>query len=184
MSRPAIFLDRDGTLIEDADYLRSPEQIRLLPGVTDGLRRLQEAGYALIVVSNQSGVARGMFSEGEVEAVHWTLMGLLSESEVRLDGIYYCPHHPDASDGTYGVVCRCRKPEPGMLEQAMREHDLEGEGSWTIGDSVRDLQAGKAVGARTILVRTGKPVPDPPPVEADYVEDGLSEAVERILSSP
>lgn len=145
--RKAVFLDRDGTLIEDRDYLRDPAAVRLLPGVVPALTRLKAQGWALVVVTNQSGVARGLMSAADVAAVNAVLVRALPEA-AALDGIYVCPHGPEEG-------CACRKPRPGMLERASRELGIAPERSWIVGDKADDLRAGRAFGCRGILVLTG-----------------------------
>lgn len=154
--RPAVFLDRDGTIIDDVDYLTRPDQIRLIPGAAAAIRRLNHAGWIVVVVTNQSAVARGMLTEAGLAEIHARLDELLAAEGARIDGYYYCPHHPEAANAAYRRVCECRKPAPGMLLQAAREMRLDLEASVMIGDSLRDLEAGKAAGCKTLmLVRTG-----------------------------
>lgn len=152
LSGYTIFLDRDGTLNPDPGYIRSPDQFDLFPGVAQALAKLVRAGARLIVVTNQSGVARGLISMGELEAVHAKLRRLLGEADVRLDALYVCPHHPDES-------CRCRKPNTGMIDQAVRECAVDLTRSYLIGDHLRDMELAKRVGSRGILVTTGAVLP-------------------------
>ena len=151
----AIFLDKDGTLIEDVPYNVDPALIRLYPGVPEALRRFRSAGYRLIVISNQAGVARGYFEESALAGVRETLYGLLAAEGVPLDGFYYCPHHPDGVVAAYAVACECRKPGPGMILRAAREHCVDLAGSWMIGDILNDVEAGSRAGCRTVLVDNG-----------------------------
>lgn len=146
----AIFLDRDGTLNEEAEYLSDPAGLVLLPGAGEALKVLTDMGFLLVVVSNQSGVARGYFGIGEVEAVNERLAGLLRPYGVHFDLIAYCPHHPDHTG-----PCSCRKPEPGMLMDAARKLDVDLSRSWMVGDKLADVEAGAAAGCRTALVLTG-----------------------------
>lgn len=148
MANRAIFLDRDGTLIRDVGYPSDPAAVELLPGATRALRELSRAGYLLVVVSNQSGVGRGIVTAREADAVHQRLVRELALVQVRLDAAYYCFHAP-------GDGCECRKPRPGLLRQAAREHDIALELSFVIGDEARDVQAGRAVGCRTLLLGEG-----------------------------
>lgn len=150
--RPAAFLDRDGTLIEEVNYLHRPEQVRVIPGVREALLRLRAEGVALVVVTNQSGVARGYFTEDDVHAVHRHLEALL---DLPFDGTYACFHHPRGEVARYAGVCACRKPSPGMLEQAARELGLDLTQSAMFGDKVSDLGAGRALALPAFLVRTG-----------------------------
>ena len=151
----AIFLDRDGTLVEPRHYPSRPEELVLYPGLGPELRRLQAAGFRLIVITNQSGLARGYFSEADLAAMHDYLAGELAAEGVRIDGIYYCPHHPDGSIPELAIRCECRKPRPGMLLRAAVEHDLELSRSWFAGDILDDVEAGNRAGCRTLLVDIG-----------------------------
>jgi D-glycero-D-manno-heptose 1,7-bisphosphate phosphatase len=153
--RKAIFLDKDGTLIEDVPYNCDTSLIRLMPGVSEGLRRLQAAGYALIVVSNQPGVAHGLFTTEALHHVETALRALLADDAIRLDGFYYCPHHPDGRIAAYAAACDCRKPSPGLLMQAASDYAVELHASWMIGDILHDVEAGRRAGCRTILIDNG-----------------------------
>jgi len=153
--RAAVFLDKDGTLVVDVPYNVDPERISLTQGAVAGLRALHAAGYLLIVVSNQSGVARGFFEEAALGAVEARLRALLDDAGVPLTGFYYCPHHPDGNVERYAVACACRKPGPGLLLQAAHEHDLDLGRSWLVGDILHDVEAGRRVGCRTILLDVG-----------------------------
>jgi len=153
--RKAIFLDKDGTLIEDVPYNCDVRMIRLMPGASEGLRRLQVAGYALIVVSNQPGVAHGFFPTDALRQVEMTLGALLQDERVRLDGFYYCPHHPKGRVTAYAAVCDCRKPSPGLLIQAASDYGIDLRASWMIGDILHDVEAGRRAGCRTILIDNG-----------------------------
>lgn len=148
----AVFLDRDGTIIEDPGYLSRPEQVRFLPGAIEGLRRMQEAGYLLVIITNQSGIARGYFTEEDLHLVHAHLIEQLKVQGISLAGIYYCPHHPEKGNPPYVKVCHCRKPESGLLERAAEELSLDLTSSWMIGDKKSDILAGKKAGCRTILI--------------------------------
>ncbi len=175
MPREAVFLDRDGTLIEEVHYLADPEQVRLIPGAADAVRKLNDAGVLVIVVTNQAGVARGYFPESRVSAVHERLSRLLGECGAKVDAYYHCPHHPTEGRGEYRIECACRKPKPGMLLAAARDFDIELARSWMIGDKPCDAGAGAAAGCRTLLVRTGHGAKLP-----DAVAD-VGEAVSIVL---
>ena len=153
--RPAIFLDRDGVIIEDVKYLASPTQVRLIAGSADAIAELNRAGWPVVVVTNQSGVARGMFTLEGVHAVHRHLSDQLAGYGAKIEAYYFCPHYPTAEVPAYRTECSCRKPKPGMLRQAAAELGLDLARSWMIGDRESDLAAGAAAGASTILVRTG-----------------------------
>jgi D-glycero-D-manno-heptose 1,7-bisphosphate phosphatase len=153
--RAAVFLDKDGTLIEDVPYNVDPDLIRLTDGALDGLRALHDAGYLLIVVSNQSGIARGYFEEQALGSVEARLRALLDAAGVPLAGFYYCPHHPDGCVDAYSVECACRKPAPGLLARAAGDHGVSLGRSWIIGDILHDIEAGRRAGCRTILLDVG-----------------------------
>ncbi|HEY1187157.1 MAG TPA: HAD family hydrolase [Gemmata sp.] len=155
MLREAVFLDRDGTLIEEVNYLSHPDQVRLIPGAAEAVRRLNDLGVLVVVVTNQSGVARGYFPESRVVEVHERLIALLAERGAVVDAFYFCPHHPKEGIGVYRVTCGCRKPKPGMLLAAARDLGIDLAGSWMIGDKPCDAEAGLAAGCRALLVRTG-----------------------------
>lgn len=153
--RQAVFLDRDGTVNDEVHYLSQPEQLVLLPTVAETIAELNQRKIAVVVVTNQAGVARGYFPEQRLDAIHQRLRKLLEERGARLDGVYYCPHHPTAGLGAYKRNCDCRKPMPGMLTQAAQELGLDLTRSLMVGDRESDLQAGAAAGSLTALVRTG-----------------------------
>jgi D-glycero-D-manno-heptose 1,7-bisphosphate phosphatase len=146
--RATVFLDRDGTINEEVDYLDDPDRLRLIPGAAEAIRLLNNAGILVIVVSNQAGVGRGYFSTATVEAIHQQLAKQLVKHGACVDAIYYCPHHPNEG-------CECRKPRPGMLLQAARKHGIDTRRAFIVGDKVSDLDAGRRVGCQTVLVLTG-----------------------------
>lgn len=184
---PAVFLDRDNTLIEDPGYICDPNQVRLLPGAAAALRRLRQAGYLLVVATNQSGVARGLFTEDDLQAVHERLRELLRAEDADVDAIYYCPYlsGPEAVNDTYRRDSDLRKPRPGMLLLAAQELNLDLTRSWMVGDSERDMEAGRAAGCRTILI-TRDSAPDGEATlgntQPDYVAADFAEATERIIA--
>jgi D,D-heptose 1,7-bisphosphate phosphatase len=153
--QPAVFLDKDGTLVDDVPYNVDPERIELSAGAAEGARLLSEAGYALVVVSNQSGVARGLFAEESIAGVESRIRELLADYSVRLAGFYYCPHHPAGKVERYARLCSCRKPAPGMLLTAARDLSLDLSRSWLIGDILDDVEAAHAAGCRAVLLDTG-----------------------------
>jgi len=153
--RAAVFLDKDGTLIEDIPYNVDPDLIRLTDGAVDALRLLHAAGFVLIVVSNQSGVARGYFEEAALEAIERRLRAILEPAGIPLAGFYYCPHHPDGIVNAYAVECACRKPAAGLIQRAAHEHGVDLARSWMIGDILHDVEAGRRAGCRTILLDVG-----------------------------
>jgi histidinol-phosphate phosphatase family protein len=156
IAEPVIFLDKDGTLVRDLPYNADPSKIILEEGAASGLRRLAGAGCHFVVVSNQSGVARGFFKEEALQAVADRLGQVLAESAgVTLDGFYYCPHHPQGSVAEYAVECGCRKPQPGMLIKAAQALGIDLRKAWMVGDILDDVEAGKRAGCRTILIDNG-----------------------------
>ena len=178
--RPAVFLDRDGTLIEDRPYLRDPAQVHLLPGASEAVRRLNAAAIPAVVVTNQSGIARGRLTEADYAATVRRLDELLATAGARLDGHYHCPHLPDLTG-----PCDCRKPGPLLYERAARDLDLDLAASWWVGDRERDLGAADRFGGRAILLLTGagpgesrQPREAPRPVAVD-----LLSAVAHILDA-
>lgn len=155
--RPAVFLDRDGTLVDELGFLARAEDLRLLPGAAEAVRRLNEQGLVAVVVTNQSGIARGLFGERELAAVHARLAAELARAGAHLDDVLHCPHHPSEGSPPWRQRCPCRKPAPGLVLEAARRHGLALADSWMIGDSLRDLECGARAGlAGSILVRTGK----------------------------
>lgn len=184
MRQGAIFLDKDGTLIPDIPYNVDPARIELFPDAGQALFRLQTAGYHIIVVSNQSGVARGFFSERDLKAVQVQLEELLQKWHVRLDGFYYCPHLPSGTVSSYALDCDCRKPLPGMLMQAAQEQSISLEDSWMIGDILNDVEAGNRAGCRTILINNGNETEWIPGDfrTPSFIANSLMEAADIILS--
>jgi D-glycero-D-manno-heptose 1,7-bisphosphate phosphatase len=154
--RPAVFPDRDGTLTAEADWVKTKADLVLLPCATEAVALLSRAGFAVIVATNQSAIARGLLSEPELAEIHAHMTRELERGGGRVDHVYYCPHHPTEGNPPYRRDCRCRKPKPGMLLAAARELSLDLAGSWTVGDAGRDLAAGEAIGVPGILVATGK----------------------------
>ncbi len=155
MKRPAVFLDRDGTINEQMGYVNHISRFVLLPGVAQAIRRLNEHDIPAVVVTNQSGLARGYFPASLLDEVHAELVRLLAAEGARLDGIYVCPHHPEAKVEQYRQACRCRKPQTGLLEQAAAELDLDLARSFMVGDRWSDLECGVRAGAAPVLVLTG-----------------------------
>jgi len=153
MPNLAVFLDRDGTLNEDPGYISDPEKVVMFPQTGDALALLKKYGFLLIVISNQSGIARGIMTSEDVNSVNEKINNLLSEHKVKIDAFYYCPAHPDYSSKE---ECECRKPSAKLVMEAVKEFNIDLEKSFFIGDSVSDVQCGKNAGMKTILVKTGK----------------------------
>ncbi len=184
--RPAVFLDRDGTINVEVDYLHRRADFAFIPGAPQAIRGLKEAGYLVVVVTNQSGVARGYYDEAAVAALHEHIQEALAAIGTRIDAFYLCPHHPSEGFGDYRVECDCRKGAPGMLLQAAREHRIDLAASWMVGDKTADIEAGTAAGCRPILVRSGYGSKDEGKVAARFpgtpVCADLAAAVDYILS--
>ena len=187
--RPAVFLDRDGTVNVEVDYLSQPEQLELLPTVSETISRLNSLGIAVVIVTNQAGIARGYFPEHRLHAIHERLRCLLASQHASVDGIYYCPHHPTAGLGSYRIVCDCRKPQPGMLIRAAGDLGLNLSRSLMIGDRESDLEAGASAGCHTALVRTGYGQETSATIDLQRLRGlgvfrGVAEAVETWLAQP
>jgi D-glycero-D-manno-heptose 1,7-bisphosphate phosphatase len=150
-----LFFDRDGTLNTELDFLSRPEELQLIPNAARAIREANEFGVKVFIFTNQSGIARGLFTETDLEAIHRRLLAMLAHEGARVDAIYFCPHHPDYGKTPYRKSCTCRKPKPGMLKKASKEYGIKLSRSFVIGDRFIDMQAGKAAGCRTALVLTG-----------------------------
>ncbi|MEP6917329.1 MAG: D-glycero-beta-D-manno-heptose 1,7-bisphosphate 7-phosphatase [Acidobacteriota bacterium] len=181
----AIFLDRDGTLIEEAGYLDRLERLTFFPYSIDAVRLLNRAGYAVVIVTNQAGVARGIFKESFVAEAHRHIRERLAAGGARVDGFYYCPHHPEASVAEYRQTCDCRKPQSGMFTRAAEELDIALDQSFVVGDRWHDLEAGQRVGVQGVLVRTGygrtEEASPHPRVTPAVIADNLIQAASWIL---
>ena len=169
--RRFVVLDRDGTILEEREYLSDPEEAKLIPGVGAALRDLRKMGFGLVVITNQSGIGRGFFDHAQLARVHERLQELLDREGVHLDGLYVCPHTPD--DG-----CNCRKPKIGLLQKAAEELDFKPENCIVIGDKASDIEMGRAAGALTFLVKTGYGRRFERAAAADFVLDDLAAAAE------
>ena len=185
MTRPAVFLDRDGTLLEEAGYLDRLERLIFFPFTIDAVRLLNRAGFAVVVVTNQAGIARDIFKEAFVAEAHRHITERLVAGGARVDRFYYCPHHPEAVVEEFRRMCDCRKPQPGMLTRAAADLDLALDRSFVVGDRWHDLEAGQRVGARTLLVRTGygrtEEASPKPEVRPSAIVENVMEAVSWIL---
>jgi D-glycero-D-manno-heptose 1,7-bisphosphate phosphatase len=186
--KPAIFMDRDGTLSYEIGYVNHVSRFRLFPWAVEAVRLANKAGWLAVVVTNQAGVARGYFPESVIHEVHAALAGAMADGGARLDAVYFCPHHPSVGEPPYRQDCDCRKPRPGLLKRAEKELGADLSRSWVVGDREGDLKLAWTVGARGALVKTGyglgewthlAPRWSRPP---DLVAEHLLEAVERIVS--
>jgi len=179
---PAAFIDRDGVINVEHGYVHRAEDFELIPGVPQGLAQLAAAGYRLVVVTNQSGIARGRYTVADMDKLHEHMRTVLLEHRVQLAGIYYCPHLPGGSVAEYAIECDCRKPAPGLLLQAARELGLDLNRSVIVGDKASDIQAGRAAGvAFKVLVRSGHDFDAAAEGLADAVADDLGSAAQIIL---
>jgi D-glycero-D-manno-heptose 1,7-bisphosphate phosphatase len=174
VAKVAVFLDRDGVINQDTGYVATVDDFHFIDGAIEALQLLKKKGYCLVLVTNQSGIARGFFTENQfmhlTEWMDWSL----ADRDVDLDGIYYCPHHPTEGAAPYRQACNCRKPGPGMLLDAAKELDIDLANSYMVGDKTADLQAAQAAGVtHKVLVRTGKTVTEEGIALADDVQDSL-----------
>jgi len=172
MTKRAVFLDRDGTMAKDVHYCRRPEDFRLFPNTAKAIKLLSEHGFKVIVITNQSGIARGYFTEEALAQIHEKMKAELAKEGAWIDGIYYCPHHPDDN-------CNCRKPKPKLVLQAAKEHDIDLKHSFVVGDLSLDIDMGKAVGCKTILL-LDSPQEDMN-ISPDYIASDLLEASRFVL---
>ena len=183
--RPALFLDRDGTMIEDVGYLDRLDRIAWFPWTVDAIRALNRAGLPVVVVTNQSGIARGFFTESFVDETHRRMTADLAAGGARVDAYYYCPHHASGAVAEYARPCDCRKPGRGLVDRAARDLNLDPSRSFVVGDTWRDVELGRRIGARGILVRTGLGAAEerrpPADVNADAIVDNLAAAASWIL---
>ncbi len=186
-TKPAVFLDRDGTINEQMGYINHLCRFQLLPQVAKAIKELNDANIPVVVVSNQSGLARGYFPETLLDEVHEKMTRQLAEKGAHVDGIYYCPHHPEAKEEQFRVACNCRKPKPGLVLQAAEDMNLDPRQSFVVGDRWSDIKTAANCGAKSILVRTGYGRGDEQyigpfqTIQPDYKADDLFEAVRWIL---
>jgi D-glycero-D-manno-heptose 1,7-bisphosphate phosphatase len=179
MKHPAVFLDRDGTIIDDVGYIKDPDLINFLPGALDALTLFRDAGFLLVVVTNQSGIARGIFTLDELLAVRDRFCDLLKKRGIALVDYRFCPHHPNGSVDKFRQTCTCRKPAPGMLLAAAEKNNIDLKKSWMIGDKPDDIRAGLAAGTRTIqlIPANSSPLDNPQP---DFYAENLLKAAKII----
>lgn len=178
----AAFIDRDGVINEELGYVHRPEDFRLLPRAVSGLRRLQQAGWVLVVVTNQAGIARGLYDEADYQYLTAHMRALLAEHGIELSAVYHCPHHPTAGVGALRIYCECRKPQPGMLQRAATELGVDLRASILIGDKATDLQAGRAAGVSyCVLVESGMKLTENARQLADFAAADLDEAAEWVV---
>ncbi len=185
--RPAVFLDRDGTINEQMGYINHTCRFQLLPGAAEAIKKLNDLTIPVVVISNQSGLARGYFPEELLGEVHEKMNSLLAEKGAHVDGIYYCPHHPEAKEERFRATCSCRKPKPGLVLAASEQLNLDPERSFVVGDRWSDIKTAANCGAKSVLVRTGygrgdeQYIGPQQEIQPDYIAEDLMEAVEWIL---
>lgn len=180
----AVFLDRDGTINEDVDHLNDPSDVRLIPGAAEGIKKINNLGSAVVVVTNQSAIARGMLTEKALDEIHTVLIKKLSAEGAKVDALYYCPHHPEGIVKEYAIECECRKPNTGMIKKALVDLNLSANGGFMVGDATSDILAGARAGLRTILVKTGYGGSDKKyEVKPDFIATDLNEAADIILNN-
>ena len=172
----AIFIDRDGVINKDlGKYVTKPDEFEFIPGSVEALKKLHDSDFKVLIITNQGGIGKGTYTEKDVKDIHQKMHNLLGENGIELDGVYFCPHHPDGD-------CDCRKPRLGMIMKAIKEHDIDPKRSFFIGDKTTDVKAGKDIGCKTFLVQTGYAGKDNRcDVEPDFVVSDLLEAVNMIL---
>ena len=176
----AVLLDRDGTIVEEINYLHEPAKAVLERRVAPALQKLHQAGYLLVLITNQSGIGRGLFTEDDFRAVNARIEEMLAPEGIPIAGVYFCPHHPTEAQGDFRRACDCRKPQPGMLRAAIRDHGLDPEQCFMVGDHLKDVQAGQAVGIRSVLLRTGhgaEHADNLGDVRPDFIAEDLYDAV-------
>ena len=185
-ARQAVFIDRDGTLNEDIGYVSRPEELVMYPWSAEAVRLINEAGLLAVVITNQSGIARGMYTEKTLAEIHSMMIRELAEQGARIDAVYYCPHHPDVGNHRYRLECDCRKPRPGLLRAAATDHDIDLGASFVIGDKASDIKLAERTGARAALVLTGYGSetlahPERWPCMPEIVAENVLGAVKRII---
>ena len=177
----AVFLDRDGVIVEDPYYTYRTDQLKLIPGSAKAIRLLNENNFITVVVTNQAGIAKGYFTEEDTISFNQSMKQKLMEHDAHIDAIYYCPHHPDAKIEKYKIDCDCRKPKPGMLKDAEKDFNIDLRRSFIIGDRLSDIDAGKCVGCKTIMVLTGYGKKKKKNNRIDYIAQNLYDAITKIL---
>lgn len=185
MSRPAVFMDRDGTMIEDNGYLNRVEDVAPFPWMVDAVRALNRAELPIVVVTNQSAIARGMLTEDQLSEIHARIDDLLRDGGASVTAYYYCPHHPDGTVAPFAKVCECRKPAPGLIARAAADLDLDVTRSFVVGDKWVDVALARAIGAKGVLVRTGYGAGEEkhpaPGLSADAIVDNLAAAASWVI---
>ena len=186
MKKRCVFIDRDGTINREVNYLHKIEDLEILPGVAEGIEKLNKSGFTVIILTNQSGIARGYYGIDDMNNINNEIIRRLEKNEAKIDAIYFCPHHPNGKVSEFTKKCNCRKPEPGLYLEAANDFDIDFKNSYAIGDKIRDLEPAKKLGGRGILVKTGhgkKELQEKEKwgVTPDYIADDLLEAVQWLL---
>lgn len=179
----AVFLDRDGTIIEDVGYLNTHRNLQFIKGSIEAIKKLNAAGYKVVVITNQAGIARGLITEDMLQTIDKTLHKWILNGGAHLDGIYYCPHHPEHGVHPYKQECECRKPHPGLIKKAEKDLDIDLSQSWMIGDKYSDVLAGKRAGTKTIFVTSGRGQEEKKKLveKPDHIAENLAAAVDWLL---
>ncbi len=177
----AVFLDRDGVINEDYGYVYKIEDFHIYNEVFPALKLLKDAGYKLLIITNQSGIGRGYYTEEDFKRITEYMLGILKKEGIEIDDIYYCPHHPEGVIPEYTMKCNCRKPETGMIEEGIKKFNIDVKKSFLIGDKETDIEAGRKVGLKTILVKTGRGKDYINTTKADYIADNILDAVKRFI---
>ena len=179
--KKCVFIDRDDTLIEDISYLAKPDGVRILDRAIEGIKLIKEHGFLLVIITNQSGIARGYFTEKDLAAIHKKMRALLRKGGADYDDLFYCPHHVDGVVEPFNVDCDCRKPKPGMFEKARKKRDIDFSRSFFVGDMQSDIEAGRSIGCKTVLIEGPKNIGANLKKEADYSAKNLLEAARWII---
>lgn len=180
----AIFLDRDGVINDDDDYVHKISDFKFISGVFEACQCFKKQGFKIIIITNQAGIGRGFYSENDFQHLNQWMVQKFQERGVKINGVYYCPHHPEHGKGEYFKQCGCRKPEPGMILQAAQEHQIELSDSILIGDKISDIKAGKLAGiSKNFFVKTGKMVTDEVAIQSDGVFDDILTLANAIFSN-
>lgn len=180
-SAPALFLDRDGVINKESEYVHRTDEFEFIDGVFEACRAAKDLGYKLVIITNQAGIARGLYSEADFHALTEWMLERFSEQGIAIDGVYFCPHHPTAGVGHYLRECECRKPQPGLITRAAKELDIDLERSALVGDKISDIEAGLRAGVGTcILVRSGHPFAEQQGAPADEIVADLCAAIAHL----
>ena len=180
----AVFLDRDGTIIEDPGYVTSPQQVKFIPGSVAAVKMLNDSGYKVLIISNQAGVARGLLGEDMLQTIDKTIQRAILNGGGRIDGSYYCPHHPEHGVYPYKQICECRKPHTGLIKKAVKDHNVDLAAAFMVGVKATDVETGRRAGLKSVLILTGHGAKERQELRMnpDYVADNLLGAAKWILN--